>query len=308
MKTRSQLRRPKRETVEHFNLFSEKENVAPKSAVTPEKTENSQISHECTSRNSGYWLSAEDFNRSNRDPSYQHQYDTSLHSADRSWEAIYDTFYRHPGREQNNGDNFNAPTPNNYRLPNQLRSEDSDLTSDRARSSVSTRSPYETNHQSNAPSNRAPRQHSPPTENSDHCAVHRNNPNDNPQASYHQANRHQARRPTTRARRPFVDHQSPTYNPHRARRALRLPEDTRRQVSQIDIRDFATPRFRGHYYGTQNNNSHESQVFSSAERIFESKLTDVCNQVETLRREFRELRNLTPHRRTHTYPRTHARW
>ena len=307
VKPKKQLRRPKQETIDKYKLLENNENTPSQAQLDAIKTEPVETDTEHLVQGSGYWLSADDINWAGpaQLPARLTQYTAP------SWEEIYDRFYSHPDREQNSSESSTRRSLDNinYRHTDQYRSEESDPASDPARSSVSACSSGNGRHVTTPNCNhRRGYQGNRPADCGGHCAAPTLNSENNLHDPCHPDNRAHPRRFVHRQRRPLGDYTNSQLDNHHFAYSRRYPGRTPYSLSQIDLRTITSSRFSGQHSDTPQTLNYGVNESPPSERLFDNKLNSVCQQVETLNREVHELRNLAPHRRSSTYPRTHLRW
>ena len=302
------LRRPKQETIDRYHLCGNSENSPP---VDPNhqvdiKQESPPIDTDPLPSNlharGGYWLTEEEIGWVNSNPIRDQRLSAAEISTERNWETRYDYFYTHPEGE---GARTETHPREDYRLPPQSRSEESDPASDRPRSSVSASSPCfdqrcrGTNHRNSGFGRfyqAGPRAPLIP-----HTA-RRHRGDLGPQTTTPHNDRFPIRRPTTRQRRPLTDQAVISNTRFSGRRVARPSENN--WLSPSELRPVNHPRQRDQQLNIHPNIPPRDNRNITPERAFETNLNEVCNLVESLRREFHDLRNLTPRRRNHTYPLT----
>ena len=283
-----QLRRPKQETVDRYNLLGCNENLPPTvNEIRP-------ICVRDTSRNPaynqgrGYWLKPNEIDWAQIRVNQPALSERAQARQAGSWESIYDTFYRHLLPE-NSRESIQPIAPqSDYRLPAQYPSEESDLTSDYSRSSVSASNrrfgPYY-NRPSHYEPNIYPEQLSNSSGQRDPNTSHRHSHEHANRGPHAEIERHPARRHAYRQRRPLAELSTNGANYPRPRRVLQLPEETRPRPSQHSDRRQHNTRSRDCHRESTPNFSRTNSRNVSPERVFENKLNEVSNQVESLRRE-----------------------
>ena len=298
------LRHPKIEIVETHSLFEDSENIAPAKPLEqlPVKTEQLPPPPEVPSQSRGFWLTPSqiDWARLNRDNT--HQRDPTDTRENRSWESVYDSFYTHPVDHPSTGERLGARMNNSQ--SGDCTSE-SEQTSDQTRSSISVG--CERYHTTNPPiqprlAHQACLSYSHRDYHDDCYFQQRQHDRVNINA-YAEADHQPPRRPSTRQRRPLSDQTAPTLSRQRNRRNSRALDDAWLLSSHGGYTAHVPPHCHELSRDSSPNITNTSVRYHSPERNCDPTLSEVCWQVESLRREVRELRNLTPRRRNYAFPR-----
>ena len=302
------LRRPKQETIDRYHLYGNTENAPPATTsnlldIKQESppTDTDPLPSDLYARG-GYWLTPEEISWVNCNTNLERQRTAADISTERNWEALYDRFYTHP---EEAGACSATRSRENYRHSAQIRSEESDPSSDLPRSSVSASSPYLEQHCPGV-NHRNPGfgrfyQAGLRTPHVQHSA-RRHRVDSGPQNTTPDNDRYSTRRPTTRQRRPLTEQPAVANARYRGRRVARPLENN--WSPQNDLRPRCQQRHREPQVNIIPNIPPHDTRNITPERAFETNLNEVCNLVESLRREFHDLHNPTPRRRNHTYPLT----
>ena len=269
-------------------------------------SETSGPSAEGNTGTGGFWLSAKELSHKKELSPLGQSNSRQFHAnatTDEDWLTRYDQFYFHPDSQYAGSSNTGIENQY-YRYPRSYSGE-SLQSAELSRSSISENSTgachYRTPYYSSARAGAcAPTRRSHQEVRGAHSAQgQRHRTNSEPRGRHCEHNRHTPRLPTRRIRRPLSD-LTTNYNYQPARRPQR------NQDSYWD-RPYGQsyPISNIRFYSEDNRDSPVSADYSgerspSPERLLESRINDLEKQIETLRRD---LRNLRQSRRRNTFRR-----